>query len=131
MARSRKPRGPSREVRIAAAVAADELRPVVDGADPRGLMAVTVAGVTLKVPPLAMGLLVDALDDIAAGIDSVVAPADLGVGTTEIGRMLGVTPTWAAKLIDRGDIPSTTTGTKRRVRLADLAAYSRTRTSAG
>jgi excisionase family DNA binding protein len=75
-------------------------------------------------PDLAAPLL-DLLDDVAEGRDVTVAPAGLPVGTELASELLGVSRPWLTTLLDRGDIPSTRAGSKRRVRLGDLLAYRR------
>ncbi len=70
-------------------------------------------------------LLLDVLDDVAEGREVTVAPAGLPVGTELASELLGVSRPWLTTLLDRGDIPSTRTGSKRRVRLGDLLAYRR------
>lgn len=72
-----------------------------------------------------VALLLDLLDDVAEGRDVTVAPAGLPVGTELASELLGVSRPWLTTLLDRGDIPSTRAGSKRRVRLGDLLAFRR------
>lgn len=78
-----------------------------------------------QLSPDLVALLLDLLDDVAEGRDVTVAPAGLPVGTELASELLGVSRTWLTTLLDRGDIPSTRSGSKRRVRLGDLLAYRR------
>ena len=70
-------------------------------------------------------LLLDLLDDVAEGRDVTVAPAALPIGTELASELLGVSRPWLTTLLDRGEIASTKTGSKRRVRLGDLLAFRR------
>jgi len=78
-----------------------------------------------QLPPDLVALLLDLLEDVAEGRDVTVAPAGLPVGTELASELLGVSRPWLTTLLDRGDIPSTRVGSKRRVRLGDLLAYRR------
>jgi excisionase family DNA binding protein len=78
-----------------------------------------------QLSPDLVTLLLDLLDDVAEGRDVTVAPAGLPVGTELASELLGVSRPWLTTLLDRGDIPSTRAGSKRRVRLGDLLAYRR------
>jgi excisionase family DNA binding protein len=69
--------------------------------------------------------LLDLLDDVSEGRDVIVAPAGLPVGTELASDLLGVSRPWLTTVLDRGDIPSTRVGSKRRVRLGDLLSYRR------
>ncbi len=128
MRKSNRPSGISREAERAAQNGADALRPTFD---PEGsqsaLVRVAVGGVETDLPAKAVGFLLDVLDDLGAGEAITVAPAGLRVGTSEMGRLLGVTPKWAAMIVDLVDLPSTSDGAKRRVRLVDLTRYARAR----
>jgi len=78
-----------------------------------------------QLPPDLVALLLDLLDDVAEGRDVTVAPTGFPVGTELASELLGVSRPWLTTLLDRGDIPSTRVGSKRRVRLGDLLAYRR------
>jgi excisionase family DNA binding protein len=86
---------------------------------------IAVEGREFQLPPDLVALLLDLLDDVAEGRDVTVAPAGLPVGTELASELLGVSRPWLTTLLDRGDIPSTRVGSKRRVRLGDLLAYRR------
>lgn len=78
-----------------------------------------------QLSPDLVTLLLDLFDDVAEGRDVTVAPAGLPVGTELASELLGVSRPWLTTLLDRGDIPTTRVGSKRRVRLGDLLAYRR------
>ena len=107
---------------IVAADLADEMRAASELA-----LAVTIAlgDRSHQLPPDLVALLLDLLDDVAEGRDVTVAPARLPVGTELASELIGVSRPWLTTLLDRGDIPSTRVGSKRRVRLGDLLAYRR------
>ena len=86
---------------------------------------IAVGGREFQLAPDLVALLLDLLDDVAEGHDVTVAPAGLPVGTELASELLGVSRPWLTTLLDRGDIPSTRVGSKRRVRLGDLLAYRR------
>lgn len=110
---------------IAAGRAADQLRPLVEPSDPTALVTIGVGGVEAALPMAALAALVDVLEDFSEGNDITVAPADLAVGTAEAARLLGVSRTWIAELIDRGELAGERVGTKRRVPLGALVTQRR------
>jgi excisionase family DNA binding protein len=65
------------------------------------------------------------LEDVSYGREVTSAPANLPIGTEVASELLGVSRPWLTTLLDRGDIPSTRTGTKRRMRLGDVLAFRR------
>jgi excisionase family DNA binding protein len=105
-----------------AADLADDLRAAMTGTQ-----AVTIAMGDRSYPlsPDLVVVLLDLLDDVAEGRDITVAPAGLPVGTELASELLGVSRPWLTTLLDRGEIPSTRVGSKRRVRLGELLAYRR------
>jgi excisionase family DNA binding protein len=86
---------------------------------------IAVGDHSYQLSPDLVALLLDLLEDVAEGRDVTVAPAGLPVGTELASELLGVSRPWLTTLLDRGDIPSTRVGSKRRVRLGDLLAYRR------
>lgn len=86
---------------------------------------IAVGDHSYQLSPDLIELLFDLVDDVAEGRDVTVAPAGLPVGTELASELLGVSRPWLTTLLDRGDIPSTRVGSKRRVRLGDLLAYRR------
>jgi excisionase family DNA binding protein len=98
---------------------------VAHGASDGRLVPIAVGTVEVSVPVAALRALVDLLEDLSEGREATVAPADLAVGTAEAARLLGVSRTWIAELIDRGDLPGERVGSKRRVPLDALVAQRR------
>jgi hypothetical protein len=110
---------------LAAGTAADRLRDVLARAQAAPSFRLAVEGITVAVPRRAFSMFVDLLEDVSEGRDVTIAPADVVVGTTEASRVLGVSRTWAAKLVDDGKLASEVRGTKRRVHLGSLMARRR------
>ena len=92
-------------------------------------VAVVVNGDTFELPTVAVELLRDVLSDLSIGVEPVVAPGDIRLGTSEIGRMLGVSAAWVGKLIDSGELPGERSGTKRRVALRHVVRHNRRRSA--
>jgi excisionase family DNA binding protein len=115
---------------LAAGRAADQLRDLLSSAprDNDDLLLLSIDDVETSIPVRAAQLLVDLLDDLSVGREVTVAPSDLPIGTTSAASLLGVSRPWIANLIDRGDLPSTRAGSKRRVALGDLIAHRRSTT---
>jgi excisionase family DNA binding protein len=86
---------------------------------------ITLGDRSHQLPPDLVALLLDLLDDVAEGRDVTVAPAQLPIGTELASELIGVSRPWLTTLLDRGDIPSTRVGSKRRIRLGNLLAYRR------
>lgn len=107
------------DARVAAQVA-DQ----ISGADGRDVSMV-VGDRPFPLTPELARLIAALLDDVSFGRDVTSAPADLPIGTEVASDLLGVSRPWLTKLLDRGDIPSTRIGTKRRMRLGDVLAYRR------
>jgi excisionase family DNA binding protein len=105
-----------------AADLADDLRAAMTGTQ---AVTIDMGDRSYPLSPDLVVLLLDLLDDVAEGRDVTVAPARLPVGTELASELLGVSRPWLTTLLDRGDIPSTRIGSKRRVRLGDLLAYRR------
>jgi excisionase family DNA binding protein len=112
-----------RRQRPAARVAAD----IVDAlrATPDAPCRLSVGDRDYALPAELVDALAQLLDDIAEGRDVTPAPASLPIGTELASDLLGVSRPWLTTLLDRGEIPSTRVGTKRRVRLGDVLAYRR------
>lgn len=106
----------------AAAELADALTGCI-GTD--GSANLSIADRTIVVPAALAAVLVELLEDISEGRDVTSAPAGLPVGTELASDLLGVSRPWLTTLLDRGDIPSSRVGSKRRIRLGDLLAYRR------
>lgn len=88
-------------------------------------VAIVAADQRIVLPSDLAGLLLHLLDEVALGRDVTPAPANLPIGTEVASELLGVSRPWLTTLLDRGAIPSTRVGSKRRIRLGDLLAYRR------
>ena len=90
-----------------------------------GTAALVVGDTAVELPADLVGTLLDLLDDTSEGRSVTSAPASLPIGTELASRLLGVSRPWLTTLLDRGEIPSTRTGSKRRLRLGDVLDYRR------
>jgi excisionase family DNA binding protein len=108
------------DARVAAQVAAR-----IRGADGRDV-SVVVGDRPFPLAPELARLIAALLDDVSYGRDVISAPADLPIGTEVASDLLGVSRPWLTTMLDRGDIPSTRNGSKRRMRLGDVLDYRRT-----
>jgi len=106
-------------------VAADLADDVRAASNAEQAVTIVVGDRSNQLSPDLVALLLDLLDDVGEGRDVTVAPAGLPVGTELASELLGVSRPWLTTLLDRGDIPSTRVGSKRRVRLGDLLDYRR------
>lgn len=106
----------------AAADLADLLSPAIASAS---AATVSIENRTVVLPAALVRALVEILEDIREGRDVTSAPAGLPLGTEVASGLLGVSRPWLTTLLDRGDIPSSRVGSKRRIRLGDLLAYRR------
>jgi excisionase family DNA binding protein len=93
-------------------------------ADPADV-AVSIGDHRYPLGPELAELITALLDDVSYGREVTPAPTSLPIGTEVASELLGVSRPWLTTLIDRGEIPSTRTGTKRRMRLGDVLAYRR------
>ncbi|HRE00159.1 MAG TPA: excisionase family DNA-binding protein [Ilumatobacteraceae bacterium] len=100
---------------------------IVDAIRADGLadIAVSIGGRNYPLGPELVALVATLLDDVSYGREVISAPAGLPIGTELASELLGVSRPWLTTLLDRGEIPSTRAGTKRRMRLGDVLAYRR------
>lgn len=81
----------------------------------------------LLLPSLALELLKEILEVIAAGKSVIVLPTEEAMLTTqEVANLLHVSRPYIVKLIDKGEIPHQKVGTHRRMTLSDVLAYKST-----
>ncbi len=111
--------------RSSVATAADLSDALTSASSTDGSVAISVDDRTVILPAQLVTALVELLDDIGEGRAVTSAPAGLPLGTEVASELLGVSRPWLTTLLDRGDIPSSRVGTKRRIRLGDLLAYRR------
>jgi excisionase family DNA binding protein len=73
--------------------------------------------------PAAVRLLLDALDQIAAGNAVSIVPVQAELMTQQAAGILNASRPFLISLLERGDLPFRKVGTHRRVRYAGLVAY--------
>lgn len=88
-------------------------------------VAMSIGDRRYQLSPELAELVTTLLDDVSYGREVTSAPAGLPIGTEVASELLGVSRPWLTTLLDRGEIPSSRTGTKRRMRLGDVLAYRR------
>lgn len=121
---------PSEAERAAAAVAADKIQSFAgDSASAYAHLFAGDYGETevVAIPRLALGLLADVLDVMAAGNAVMIVPVHTELSTQEGANILNVSRPHLVKLLEQGALPHTKTGRKRRIKLADLMAFKATR----
>jgi excisionase family DNA binding protein len=115
----------ARKAKSAPAAAAELADALTSAIGTDGSASLTIEERTITVPADLAAALVELLEDISEGRDVTSAPAGLPLGTEVASDLLGVSRPWLTTLLDRGDIPSSRVGSKRRIRLGDLLAYRR------
>jgi len=98
------------------------LRPSADSIEVR------VANHSVTLPTSAYDALVEILDLLSHGSCVRIVPIDEELTTEEAARLLGVSRPHLVKLLEKGELPFTKVGARRRVRAADLARYLELRT---
>ena len=81
----------------------------------------------IELPETVYQILKDVVGNMSSGKAVVVIAEDAQLSTQMAADLLGVSRPHFIKLVEAGVIPYTTTGSHRRVRLADVQAYARKR----
>ncbi len=115
----------ARKLKSAPAAAAELVHALTSAIGTNCPVTLSIEDRTITLPAELAAALVELLEDISEGRDMTSAPAGLPLGTEVASDLLGVSRPWLTTLLDRGDIPSSRVGTKRRIRLGDLLTYRR------
>lgn len=89
----------------------------------RGSARLVVDGRQADVPPTALELLTRSVQALSQHQSVALVPAQRLLTTQAAADVLNVSRPYLVRLLDQGAIPSTRTGTHRRVRLGDVLAY--------
>jgi excisionase family DNA binding protein len=84
-------------------------------------------GTELKIPVPVYEVLLWVVARMASGQAFTLAPLHQELTTQEAAELLNVSRPYLIRLLDRGEIPYTKTGTHRRVRLTDVLEYRKRR----
>lgn len=84
---------------------------------------ITVGKMPLSVPTLALGLVTELVEHLAAGRSVTVLSGEEEISPREAAELLGVSRPFASKLFDDGKIPSRRVGTHRRAFIKDVLDY--------
>lgn len=82
-----------------------------------------IAGKSIAVPAGVVAVLGEIIRRMAEGKAVAVVPLEEEVSPQEAAELLGVSRPYAAKLFDKGAIPSRKVGTHRRAVIGDVLAY--------
>jgi excisionase family DNA binding protein len=104
-----------------------ELDALLDGDPAAPTRLIGPDGRAVELPASAVALLRRLVHFLAEGHAVTVEPQDRELTTQQAAAILNVSRPYLVRLLDRGTIPATRTGTHRRVRLEDLLVYKRQR----
>lgn len=99
------------------------LRSLLDALHGSATASITVDKKPLCVPPLALGLVTELVEHLAAGRSVTVLSCEEEISPREAAGLLGVSRPFASRLLDEGKIPSRRVGTHRRAFVKDVLAY--------
>lgn len=81
------------------------------------------AGAELEVPPLALTLLTQILDEMARGNGVILKPVPRLLTVPQASQLLGASWTFVRELIEKGELPSQVVDGEQRIVFEDLMAY--------
>jgi len=84
---------------------------------------ITVGKKPMSLPTLALGLVTELVEHLAAGRSVTVLSGEEEISPQEAAELLGVSRPFAARMFDEGQIPSRRVGTHRRALVRDVLAY--------
>jgi excisionase family DNA binding protein len=99
------------------------LRSLVDALHGSNTATITVGQKPLSLPTLALGLVTELVEHLAAGRSVTVLSGEEEISPREAAELLGVSRPFASRLFDEGQIPSRRVGTHRRAFVKDVLAY--------
>lgn len=77
----------------------------------------------ISIPPGAVRLFMDVLTQLGQGRAVTILPKKVELTTQEVADYLNVSRPYVVKLIETGQIPARTVGTRRRIAIEDLIRY--------
>src|SRR4051794_7788054 len=107
-----------------------ELDRLLESAPSEPLRLVTHSGHEVQLPASAVPLLHELVHQLARGRAVRLVPMEKLLTTQQAAEFLGISRPYLVRLLKRGEIPYTTVGSHHRVRLEDVLAYRRLRTTA-
>lgn len=84
---------------------------------------ITVGERPVSLPTVALGLVTELVEHLAAGRSVTVLSGEEEISPREAADLLGVSRPYASRLFDQGQIPSRRVGTHRRAFIKDVLAY--------
>jgi excisionase family DNA binding protein len=88
-----------------------------------GAATLTIDGAQAAVPPAVLEILARCVEALIHSRAVTLLPAEESLTTQEAADLLNVSRPYLVRLLDRGAIPHTRTGTHRRIRVGDLLEY--------